>query len=120
MICSVIVETLNRRKIDICCVQKVRWRGASARTATGKNSQYKLFWIGNETRNGGVGIFVEKKWIGKVLEVKHVNDRLMMIKLQTYKRTDVAVLAYALQEGLTNDEKDRFYESIIQLIASIN
>ena len=112
------VETLNRIKIDICCVQEVRWRGASTRTATRKNSHYKLFWIGNETGNGGVGIFVEK--IEKVLEVKHVNDRLMMVKPQTYKRTAVAVLAYGLQEGRTNNEQDRFYESIVQLIASIN
>ena len=82
-----IVETLNRIKIDICCVQEVRWRGASTRTATRKNSHYKLFWIGNKTGNGGVGIFVEK--IEKVLEVKHVNDRLMMVKPQTYKRTAV-------------------------------
>lgn len=113
-----IVETLNRIKIDICCVQEVRWRGASTRTATRKNSHYKLFWIGNKTGNGGVGIFVEK--IEKVLEVKHVNDRLMMVKPQTYKRTAVAVLAYGLQEGRTNNEQDRFYESIVQLIASIN
>ena len=38
----------------------------------------------------------------------------MMVKLQTDKRTAVAVSAYAPQEGLTNDEKDCFYESIIQ------
>ena len=28
------IETLNRRKIDICCVQEVRWRGASTRTVS--------------------------------------------------------------------------------------
>ena len=44
----------------------------------------------------------------------------MMVKPQTYKRTAVAVLAYGLQEGRTNNEQDRFYESIVQLIASIN
>ena len=116
-----IIETLNQRKIDICCVQEVRWRGTSTRTITGKNnSQYKLFWIGNEIENGGVGIFVAKKWIKKVLEVKLVRDRLMMIKLHTDKRTIVVVSDYANQPGLANDEKDRFYENIIQLIASVN
>ena len=43
-----------------------------------------------------------------------------MIKLQTDKRTVVVVSAYVPQQGLTNDEKYRFYESTIQLIASIN
>ena len=80
------------------------------------HNQYKLFWIGNETGNGGVGIFVAKKWIEKVLEVKRVSDRLMMIKLQTYERTIVAVSAYAPQQGLTNDEKDRFSPFLIASI----
>ena len=52
--------------------------------------------------------------------VKRVGNRLMMIKLQIDKRTVVLVSAYAPQQDLTTDEKDRFYESIIQLIASIS
>ena len=70
MICS----DLNRRENEICCVQKVRRRGASTRTLTGKNSQYKLFQTGKETGNGGAGIFIAKKWIKKVLKVKRVSD----------------------------------------------
>ena len=81
-----VVETLNRRKIDVCCVQEVRWRGASARTITGKSSQYKLFWVGKDTGHGGVGILVSTKWVVKINEVNRVNDRLMMIKLLVDKR----------------------------------
>ena len=55
-----------------------------------------------------------------MLEVKLVKDRLMMISLQTDKRTVVIVSAYSPKRGLTNDEKDRFYESIVQLISAIN
>ena len=73
-----------------------------------KNSQYKLFWIGNETRIGGVGIFVADKLTEKVLEVKRFSDRLIIIKLQMDKKTDVVVSAYAPQEGLTNDKKTIF------------
>ena len=36
---SEIVETITRRNIDLCCVQEVRWRGASARHITGKDSR---------------------------------------------------------------------------------
>ena len=73
-----------------------------------KNSQHKLFWIGNETENGGFGIFIAKKWVEKVLEVKHIIDRLMMIKLQMNKRTVVVVSAYPPQQGLTNNKKRPF------------
>ena len=51
-----------------------------------ENSQYKAFWIGKKTGNGGVRVW---KWIEKVLEVKRVSDRLMMIKLKTDKGTVV-------------------------------
>ena len=37
---SEIVETTTRRNIDLCCMQEVRWRGASARHITGKNSSF--------------------------------------------------------------------------------
>ena len=51
---SEMVETITRRNIDLCCVQEVRWRGASARYITGKDSRYKFFWVGNDqgTRGG--------------------------------------------------------------------
>ena len=55
-----------------------------------------------------------------MLEVKLVKDRLMMISLQKDKRTVVIVSAYSPKQDLTNDEKDRFYESIVQLISTIN
>ena len=44
----------------------------------------------------------------------------MMIKLQIDNRVVVVVSGYAPQQDLTTDEKDRFYQSITRLIASIN
>ena len=79
-----------KRKIDICCVQ-VRWRGASVRTVTEKIASTNSSGLVKKTGNGGVGVFVTKKWIDKVLEVKRVSDRLMMIKLKTDKGTVVVV-----------------------------
>ena len=38
-----VVETLARRKVDVCCAHEVRWRGASARLITGKHSEYKMY-----------------------------------------------------------------------------
>ena len=97
-----------------------RWRGTSARTITGKASQYKLLWVGNNSGYGGVGIFLAQKWVEKVIEVKRVSDRLMMIKLLVDKRTVAIMSTCAPQQGLGNDEKERFYESLIQLVAKIN
>ena len=78
---SEIVETITRRNIDLCCVQEVRWRGASARHITGKNSRYKFFWFGNNQGTSGVGVLLAEKWVDKVYDIKRVSDRIMLIKL---------------------------------------
>ena len=48
------VETITRRNI-------VRWRGASARHITGKDSRYKFFWVGNNQGTSGVGVLLAEK-----------------------------------------------------------
>ena len=38
-----VVETLHRRKIDVCCVQKTRWTESDARVMGKGMSRYKFF-----------------------------------------------------------------------------
>ena len=39
-----IVEVMRRRKIDVMCVQEVRWRGERARKL---GDGYKIYYVGN-------------------------------------------------------------------------
>ena len=76
---SEVVETLTRRKVDICCAQETRWRGESARLLQGKDSKYKFFWQGNEDGLGGVGILIAEKWVPNVLSASvRVSSRIMI------------------------------------------
>ena len=67
-VCKV-VETLSRRKVDVCCIQETRYRGGNCRTIKGKDTRYKLYWSGNDKGTAGVGAFVAEEWIEKVFEV---------------------------------------------------
>ena len=58
---SEVVEIVFRRGVDLCCLQEVRLRGTSARMIVGKDSCYKVFWIGSENGNGGVGILLAEE-----------------------------------------------------------
>ena len=88
-----VVEVLTRRKIDVCCVQEVRWKGASARMVTGKDTEYKYFWSGSNTGIGGVGVLVSRDWVDKIVQVNRVNVRLMFLKLLIGKRIITIVSA---------------------------
>ena len=110
---SEVAKTVSRRNIDICCLQEVRWRGAGMRTITGKDTQYKLFWIGNQEGNGGVGAMLAEKWIQKVIHVNRVNDRLMLLKVLVGKRVVTIISTYAPQQGLSDNAKEKFYTDLI-------
>ena len=114
-----VVETLTRRHIDICCVQEVRWRGASVRSIIGKDSMYKFFWVGNSLGTGGVGILLAEKWIDKVIAVNRVNDRIMVIKLITGKSVVPVVSVYAPQSGLDDSLKDLFYDNLLAVVSKL-
>ena len=63
---SEVVETLSRRKVDLCCIQETRYRGGNCRTIKGKDTRYKLYWSGNDKSTAGVGVFMAEEWIEKV------------------------------------------------------
>ena len=114
-----IVETITRRNIDLCCMQEVRWRGASARHITGKNSRYKVFWVGNNQGTSGVGVLLAEKWVDKVYDIKRVSDRIMLIKLLVGEVVLTVLSVYAPQTGLEESTKDAFYDSLQTVISEL-
>ena len=104
-----VAETLERREIDVCCVQEVGWRGEGARHIDGRSKQFKLFWTGNSSGHGEVGVMVADKWIDKVIAVNRVNDRLMSVKLLVGKTIMAIHSTYAPQQGLPKECKEEYY-----------
>ena len=114
-----VAEFLERRDIDLCCVQETRWRGKSVRIVEGKQARYKIFWIGNSKGTGGVGIFLAEKWVEKVIDIKRVSDRIMIMKLMIGKTIVSALCTYAPQSGLSEELKDEFYDSLIDVTSKL-
>ena len=74
-------KQFRKGKVDVCCLQKVRWRGQRARFHSFKGRRYKLWWSGNYDRIGGVGILFKEKLCKKVVEVRRKSDRMMAMVL---------------------------------------
>ena len=90
-----ISETLERRGVDICCVQETRWRGGSARMISGKSSHYKFFWSGDDSGVGGVGVLLAEKWTEKVISVDRIDHRLITMRILVGKLVVSLLCAYA-------------------------
>ena len=108
-VCEV-VETLSRRKVDVCCIQEARYCGGSCRTIKGKDTRYKLYWSGNDKGTAGVGVFVVEEWREKVFEVKRVSDRIFLVKLIVSQLVVTILSVFTPQNSLSDEVKDLFFD----------
>ena len=119
-----VVETLARRRVDLCSLQEIRKKGTllpgQAEWITGKDSRMRLYWCGNQKASGGVGIMLAEKWVEKVFEVQRITDRILMLKLIIGKQIFTFVALYAPQAGRPAAEKDSFYYQLQSAVMGIS
>ncbi|XP_019261048.1 PREDICTED: uncharacterized protein LOC109239007 [Nicotiana attenuata] len=108
-------KILQKRKVNIACVQETRWIGSRARNA----DEYKLWYSGVLKGKNGVGILVDRELRESVVEVRRVNDWLISIKLVVGECTINVVSAYVPQAGLDEEIKRRFWEGLDDIACSI-
>ncbi|XP_065318841.1 uncharacterized protein LOC135926838 [Gordionus sp. m RMFG-2023] len=75
-----VIDVLHRRHIDVCCIQEIRWKGNGARLI-GKISEKYKFWQGSNDGKAGVGVLVAEKLVDKVVEVRRLDNQIMVIKM---------------------------------------
>ena len=81
----------------------------------GKDTRYKLFWSGNNKGTAGEGVMVAEEWIEKVFEVQRVSDRIILLKMIVGQ----CVSVHAPQCGLSDADKDLFYDQLRAVTAKI-
>ena len=113
------METLSRRKVDVCCNLETRYSGGNCRTIKGKDTRYKLYWSGNDKGTTDVGVFVAEEWIEKVFEVQRVSDRIILAKFIVGQRVVTFLSVYAPQSGLSDEVKDLFFDQLHAVTARI-
>ena len=112
-----LVDMLERRKVEICCVQETRWRGNKARPL---GRGYKLIYSGTDARGrNGVGVILNKRWQENVVEVSRVNDRIIKVKVMEHQLTINVIAAYAPQRGCAAEEKEEFWRQLDSLMGSV-
>ena len=74
--------------------------------------RYKLWWSGNISGIGGVGILVKGELCEKAIDVRRKSDRIMVVVLAFGKQVIRVISAYGPQAGRPLEEKHRFYDEL--------
>ena len=110
-------DMMERRNVDILCLQETKWKGSKARNIGGG---CKIFYNGADGRKNGIEIVLREKLAESILEVKRVSDRLMAMKLEVKRSILNIVSAYVPQVNNSLEEKNDFWEDLDGLIESIS
>ncbi|KAK3549087.1 hypothetical protein QTP70_031342 [Hemibagrus guttatus] len=111
-----LADMMERRKVDILCVQETRWKGSKARSI---GAGFKLFYYGVDSKRNGIGVVLKEEFVRNVLEVKRVSDRVMSLKLELEGVMLNVVSGYAPQVGCELEEKKRFWSELDEVMESI-
>ncbi|KAK3548755.1 hypothetical protein QTP70_020328 [Hemibagrus guttatus] len=111
-----LADMMERRKVDILCVQETRWKGSKARSI---GAGFKLFYYGVDSKRNGVGVVLKEEFVRNVLDVKRVSDRVMSLKLEIKGVMLNVVSGYAPQVGCELEEKERFWSELDEVMESI-
>ncbi|KAK3554524.1 hypothetical protein QTP70_024430, partial [Hemibagrus guttatus] len=111
-----LADMMERRKVDILCVQETRWKGSKARSI---GAGFKLFYYGVDSKRNGVGVVLKEEFVRNVLEVKRVSNRVMSLKLEIEGVMLNVVSGYAPQVGCELEEKERFWSEVDEVMESI-
>ncbi|XP_009776498.1 uncharacterized protein [Nicotiana sylvestris] len=99
-----LAKILQKRRVSIAWVQETGWVGLSVKDADGHTLWYSIV----ERGKNGVCILVDRELRESMVEVRRVNDRLMVIKLVVGEYTLNVISAYALHAGLDEEVKRCF------------
>ncbi|XP_042887884.1 craniofacial development protein 2-like [Penaeus japonicus] len=111
-----IVDMMERRKLDVLCLQETKWKGSKARDL---GAGYKLYYHGENGARNGVGVVVRGMHTNGVLEVRRITDRMMSLKLEIDGVLLNVVSAYAPQMGSDREEKEEFWEKLDEAVELI-
>ncbi|KAI5099616.1 hypothetical protein C0J45_10168 [Silurus meridionalis] len=101
-----VADMMERRKVDMLCVQETKWKRSKARKIGGG---FKRFYH-------GVDVILKEEYKKSVVQVKRVSDRVINVKLEVER---VIISAYVPQVGCEMEEKERFWNELDEVVDGV-
>ncbi|KAI0218475.1 hypothetical protein LSAT2_029827 [Lamellibrachia satsuma] len=109
-------EMMERRRLEVLCIQETKWKGDRARTMMGG---YKLLHAGGDGRSNGVGIIVSEEISKTVVRVERWKGRIVMTWLMIRKQMMCVMSVYGPQTGRMEAEKEEFRDALERMIGLV-
>ena len=107
---------MERRGVDILCVQETRWKGDRARCIGGG---YKMWYCGSGNEKNGVEIILKKEHVDRVVKLWRIIDRIICLKMELDGVMLNVISAYARQVGYIREEKKTFWLDLDETVEKI-
>ncbi|BHF66197.1 hypothetical protein SprV_0200921300 [Sparganum proliferum] len=120
---ALVARELARYKVDIAALSETRFSEQGQLEEVGAG--YTFFWSGRprtERRDAGVGFAIRNDIVGRLPCLSQgINDRLMSLRLPFWGGKFVTIIsAYAPPMTSSDAAKDRFYEDLHALLATVS
>ncbi len=108
-----IADIMTRRKLDILCLQEMRWTGGKAGgKARNIGEGVKLYYSEGKKPRNGVAICLKEEWQDKIIEVNRKSDRIISMKLVTPQRTYNVISVYARSKAVMRKRRRDFGQNL--------
>jgi exonuclease III len=101
-----IVDTMIRRRVNILCVQEMKWNGQKTKEV--EDTGFKIWYTGTTINKNGVCIVLDKSLKDGVVDIKRQKDRIILVKLLVRDLVFNVISAYAPQIVLNESIKRQF------------
>jgi hypothetical protein len=110
-----VVDAAVRRRVNILCVQEIKWKGQKAKEVEG--SGFKLWYTRATSGRNGVGILIDRSFKDRDVDVKRQGDRIILLQLVVRDVTLNVISVYAPQVVLSESVKRQFWEDLDSMVS---
>lgn len=103
------MNIMTERNIEIFGLCETRWQGNN----DFNSDEFRVIASGNEIQgHRSVAIILRKKWANIIVNILHVSDRLLLVKINTQTRSLILLQVYFSTSSSTEEELENMYEQI--------
>ena len=111
-----VAEMMQRRRLEVLCVQETKWKGDRARQMAGG---YKMMHAGGDGRSNGVGVILSEEISREVVRVERWNGRAIAVWMIVQKQLMCVISVYGPQTGRTEAEKQDFRDEVGKMMGLV-